>query len=88
MFETKLNYCRVAWQGLPRYTALVRLAFKCRATAVLKSNLIRSIEFGTAVAQCLKRGQDNRQMRLILQKNEATFNRGLNKLTLLNPYSL
>ena len=27
----------------------------CRSTAVLKSNLIRSIEFGTAVARRLKR---------------------------------
>ena len=32
-----------------------RLTFKRRATAVLKSNLIRSIEFGTAVARRLKR---------------------------------
>ena len=43
-FETKSSYCRVA-----------RLGFKRRATAVLKSNLIRSIEFGTAVARRLKR---------------------------------
>ena len=43
-FETKSSYCRVA-----------RLGFKRRATAVLKSNLIRSIEFGTAEARRLKR---------------------------------
>ena len=43
-FETKSSYCRVA-----------RLGFKRRATAVLKSNLIRAIEFGTAVARRLKR---------------------------------
>jgi len=42
-FETKSIYCRVA-----------RLVFKRRATAVLKSNLIRSMEFGTAVARLLK----------------------------------
>ena len=33
---------------------VARLGFKRRATAVLKSNLIRSIEFGTAVARPLK----------------------------------
>ena len=38
------SYCRVA-----------RLGFKRHATAVLKSNLIRSNEFGTAVARRLKR---------------------------------
>ena len=43
-FETKSSYCRVA-----------RLGFKRRATALLKSNLIRAIEFGTAVARRLKR---------------------------------
>ena len=37
------------------YTTVVRLGFKRRATAELKSNLIRSIEFGTAVARRLKR---------------------------------
>ena len=42
-FKTKSIYCRVT-----------RLVFKRRATAVLKSNLIRSIEFGTAVARLLK----------------------------------
>ena len=52
-FETKSIYCRVAQQGLPCYTAVARLGFKRRATAVLKSNLIRSIEFGTAVARHL-----------------------------------
>ena len=54
-FETKSSYCRVARQGLPCYTAVTRLGFKRRATAVLKSNLIRSIEFGTALARRLKR---------------------------------
>ena len=54
-FETKSSYCCVAQQGLPCYTVVARLGFKRRATAVLKSNLIRSIEFGTAVAQRLKR---------------------------------
>ena len=34
---------------------VARLGFKRRATAVLKSNLIRSIEFGKAVARLLKR---------------------------------
>ena len=53
-FETKSGYCRAAWQGLPCYTAVARLGFKRRATAVLKSNLIRSTEFGTAVALRLK----------------------------------
>ena len=33
---------------------VARLGFKHRATAVLKSNLIPSIEFGTAVARHLK----------------------------------
>ena len=42
-FETKSSYCRVA-----------RLGFKRRAAAVLKLNLIRSTEFGTAVARRLK----------------------------------
>ena len=36
------------------YTAVARLGFKRRATDVLKSNLIRSIEFGTVVARRLK----------------------------------
>ena len=36
-------------------TTVARLGFKRRATAVLKSNLIRSIEFGKAVARLLKR---------------------------------
>ena len=35
--------------------AVARLGFKRRATAVLNSNLIRSIEFGPAVARRLKR---------------------------------
>ena len=55
MFETKSSYCLVARQGLPCYTAVARLGFKHRATAVLKSNLIRAIEFGTAAARRLKR---------------------------------
>ena len=36
-------------------TTVARLGFKRRATAVLKSNLIRSVEFGTAIARRLKR---------------------------------
>ena len=36
-------------------TAVARLGFKRRATALLKSNLIQAIEFGTAVARRLKR---------------------------------
>ena len=59
MFETKSSYCRVTRQSLPCYTAVARLGFKRRATAVLKSNLIRSIEFGTAVARRLKRALYN-----------------------------
>ena len=47
----KSSYCRVARQGLPCHTAVVRLGFKRRATALLKSNMIRAIEFGTAVAR-------------------------------------
>ena len=35
-------------------TAVARLGFKRRATAVLKSNLIRSVEFGMAIARRLK----------------------------------
>ena len=54
MFETKSSYCRVARQGLLCYKAVARLSFKRHATALLKSNLIRSIEFGTAVARRLK----------------------------------
>ena len=53
-FETKSSYCRVARQGLPYYSEVARLGFKRRATAVLKLNLIPSIEFGTAVARRLK----------------------------------
>ena len=45
---------RKARQSLPCYTAVARLGFKRRATAVLKSNLIPSIEFDTAVARRLK----------------------------------
>ena len=50
-FGTKSSYYRVARQGLPCYTAVARLGFKRRATAVQKSNLIRSIEFGMGVAR-------------------------------------
>ena len=53
-FETTSSYCRVARQG--RYTTAARVGFKRRVTSVLnKSNLIRSIEFGMAVARRLKR---------------------------------
>ena len=45
---------RVARQGLPCYTAVAQLGFKRHTTAMLKSNLIQSIEIGTAVARCLK----------------------------------
>ena len=54
-FETKSSYCLGARQGLPCYTAVARLGFKRRATAMLKSNFIRAIEFDTAVARRLKR---------------------------------
>ena len=54
-FETKSSYFRVARQGLPCYTAVARFGFKRRTTALLKSNLIWSIEFGKAVARRLKR---------------------------------
>ena len=68
-FETKSSYCRVARRGLPYYTAVARLGFKRRATAVLKSNLIRSIEFGTAAARRLKRASVNETVVfMILQK--------------------
>ena len=53
-FETKSSCCRVARQSVPRYRTVARLGFKRCATAVLKSNLIRSIAFGTAVARRLK----------------------------------
>ena len=48
--KTKSSYCRVA---------PVLHGSKRRATAVLKSNLIRSIEFGTAVARRLKQALAN-----------------------------
>ena len=63
-FETKSSYCRVARQGLPCYTAVAQLGFKRRATAVLKSNLIRSVEFGTTVARRLKQGLGGRNPNL------------------------
>ena len=46
-FETKSSYCRVH--------ASSTTGFKRRATAVLKSNLLRSIDFGTAEVRRLKR---------------------------------
>ena len=46
--------CSTAKLSLPCYRAVARLGFKRRATAVQKSNLIRSIEFGTAAARRLK----------------------------------
>ena len=54
-FETKSSYCWVARQGLSCYMAVARLGFKRHAITVLKSNLIWSIELGTAVAWRLKR---------------------------------
>ena len=45
--------------GFELYSRWVSL--KRRATAVLKSNLIRSIEFGTAVARRLKRPKTQSQ---------------------------
>ena len=65
-FETKSSYCRVA-----------RLGFKRRATAVLKSNLIRSIEFGTAVARRLKRASPSRVnlRNFVYEKNVKPFAR-------------
>ena len=47
-FETKSSYCRVARQSLPCYTAVARLGFKRRATAVLKSNSINLIRHGNS----------------------------------------
>ena len=37
------------------HSSIARLGFRRRATAVLKWNLFRSVEFGTAVARRLKR---------------------------------
>ena len=53
-FETKSSCCRVARQRVRCYRPVAGLGFKRRTTAVLKSNLIRSIAFGTAVARRLK----------------------------------
>ena len=61
-FETESSYRRVARQGFPCNTAVARLGFKPRATTVLKSNLIRSIQFGPAVARRLKTGAPNQNM--------------------------
>ena len=48
-------------------TAVARRLKPSRATtAVLKSNLIRSIEYGTAVVRRLKRAEENN---CILEKN-------------------
>ena len=43
---------------MQRGSSTTCIGFKRRATAVLKSNLIRSIEFGKAVARRLKRALD------------------------------
>ena len=50
MFETQVDLLHVAWQGLPCYSAVAQLGFKRHTTVLLKSNLIQSIEFDTAVA--------------------------------------
>ena len=55
MFEIKSSCRRVARQCLQCYTAVARLGFRLPATAVLRSNLFRSVEFGTAVSRRLKR---------------------------------
>ena len=55
MYTSPCMPYRAARQGLPCYAAVARLGFKRRASALLNSNLIRSIEFGTAVAPRLKR---------------------------------
>ena len=55
MYTTPCIPYRVARQDLLCYMAVARLGFKRPARAVLKSNLIRSIEFGKAVARRLKR---------------------------------
>ena len=55
MFKIKSSCCRVARQCLQCYTAVARLGFRRRATSVLRSNVFRSVEFGTAVSRRLKR---------------------------------
>ena len=50
------NVATVARQGLPCYMVVARLGFKRRATAMLKSNLIRSIEFSMAVGTTFEMG--------------------------------
>ena len=50
---------------------VARLGFKRRATAVLKSNLIRSIEFDTAVARRLKLASD--KLTAFLLRTERFF---------------
>ena len=54
-FRLSLEGTKAYFDTVYFYTAVARLGFKRRATAVLKSNLIRLIEFGTAVARRLKR---------------------------------
>ena len=79
-FETKSSYCRVARQGLPCYTAVEQLGFKRRAVAGLKSNSIRSIEFGTAVARRLKRALESWQALLrCITDNAVTRSRFTNR---------
>ena len=46
---------------LPCYMVVARLGFRRRASAVLKSNLIRSIELDTAVARRLKQAKRSKQ---------------------------
>lgn len=50
-FETKSCYYRVTQQPLPCYTAVARFGFKRCATVAVKSNLIRLIEFDTAITR-------------------------------------
>ena len=59
MVARRLKPSRATAVPLPCYTAVARLGFKRRTTAVLKSSSIRSIEIGTAVARRLKRALTN-----------------------------
>ena len=52
---TRETFSTLDKPDVDNYTAVDRLGFIRRATAVLKSNLIRAIEFGSAVARRLKR---------------------------------
>ena len=54
MVARRLKPSRATAVPLPCYTAVARLGFKRRATAVLKWNFIQSIELCTAVARRLK----------------------------------